>query len=829
MSVKNICVLILWFIPFLQLSAQVTVTGVVIDKVTKEPLPFVNIQALPSGEGASTNLEGVFTLTSWKKVNQLQFTYLGYETYSYSGKSQKGVMVEMDPTGIQIEETVVIAKRRKKKIPKDTLAISLQQLVVDNKENNRPKSFDSYSYKEHTKIEFDFYKLGEKFRNRIMLRPFSYSHEFIDTTDQGAEYLPLLLQEKLSQHYYQSDPPREKNIVLGHYMTGIQNLSATALLDAIFENFDLYDNVIAAGGKSFTSPFSNSGLMTYRYYLNDSMREDGKLYLKLDFSPKAKESLGFNGSAWIDSESYAIKSIEFSLPKQANLNFIGEFKVRQDFEQVDSNKWMLSGENIQVAMNITAKPNSRSLLLKKEMVRGDLEVNQEFAPELFVGEKEIASDSLKGGKEKEWWADNRVAPLTDTEAGVVLLSDSIEKTKAFRNLLWFANLSTTAFLKFGPVEVGRFYQLISWNSIEGIRPKFGIRTNKDWNENMQLWGYMAYGTKDKEFKYFANVRIKLPRKNNNWHILELNYKKDYTFLGQDYEDQQFSHDNMFLALLRTSPLEKIMLLETMKMTYERQWVNGYTTTFTAGTSKFNAVEDVFDFKYINDEGLEDSYEKFNTTEIGFNQHIAFGQTFFENDFYRFDALSKKPILDLKYKLGLKNIAGGDYAFHKLEFSLNQRLPSKLGYTYYTLSGGKIFGESPYPLMFLPVGNQGLYFNGAAYQLMNEFEFAADQYAALSMEHHFDGAIFNRIPLINKLNLRSLVSIKGIIGNAKQSNLDLIVLPDGMRVPENWYIETGFGIENILQLLRVDFYWRVTQRDAPNARNFGITIALGPKL
>ena len=51
----------------------------------------------------------------------------------------------------------------------------------------------------------------------------------------------------------------------------------------------------------------------------------------------------------------------------------------------------------------------------------------------------------------------------------------------------------------------------------------------------------------------------------------------------------------------------------------------------------------------------------------------------------------------------------------------------------------------------------------------------------------------------------------------------------MRVPDNWYIEAGFGIENILQLLRVDFYWRVTQCDAPNAQNFGIKIEIGPKL
>jgi hypothetical protein len=192
-------------------------------------------------------------------------------------------------------------------------------------------------------------------------------------------------------------------------------------------------------------------------------------------------------------------------------------------------------------------------------------------------------------------------------------------------------------------------------------------------------------------------------------------------------------------------------------------------------------------------------------------------------------IASKPIIDLNYKLGLKNIAGGEFAYHKLEMILRQRLSSKIGYTYYRLMAGKIFGDIPYPLMFIPVGNENVYFNGEAYQLMNAFEFAADEYAAFWLEHHFDGAIFNRIPLVRKLNLRSLVSAKALIGNAKDSNLDFIALPDGMRVPENWYVEVGFGIENILQLLRVDFYWRATQRDVPDIQKFGIKISIGPKL
>lgn len=811
-------------------SAQIIVSGTVIDKETKEPLPFVNIQALPTMEGASTDFDGNFQLQITGNLQSLKFSYLGYETYilKVNKTSQKNIIIELNPAGIQMEEAVITASKKKNKIPKDTAAISLQQLLVDHKDENRPKSFDSYHYLEHSIIEFDYFKLSEKFNDRIIFRPFAIIFDYIDTIETGESFLPLLLQEKLSEHYFSSDPKQEKNIVLGQYLTGVQNMSSMVILDDIFESYDLYNNIISAGGKAFTSPFSTTGLLTYRFYMADSLVENGKTYYNLYFSPKSKESIAFTGSSWIDKESYAIKSIEFSIPKQANINFVGDFKVRQEFEELDSSKWILKAESVQVALNPTGKKNAKSLMVKKNMERSDIQVDISINSEVFKGENLELSDSLTS-RSKLWWEENRIQELNVNEEGVLVMSDSIERTRAFKIYTWFGSMASTAFLKAGPVEFGRFYQFVSWNSIEGIRPKMGIRTNSDFSERLQLWGYLAYGTKDKQYKYFANARMMLPKKNNNWHTLEFNYKKDFTFLGQDYEDQQFSHDNMFLAILRSSPLTKIMLMESIKLTHERQWINGYSTKLVVGTNTFFAVPGVFDFIHENEDGSLKYYDKFNTAEIGFDQHIAFGQKFFENTFYRFETFSKKPVIDLSYKLGLKNIAGGQFSYHKLELNFRQRLMSKIGYTYYNINAGKIFGDIPYPLMFIPIGNENFYFNGNAYQMMKGFEFAADEYASFWLEHHFDGLIFNKIPLVNKLKLRSIVIAKALIGNTKKSNLDIIDLPTGMAVPENWYIEAGFGIENILQLLRVDFMWRCTQRDKPDIKTFGIKIAVTPKL
>lgn len=44
------------------------------------------------------------------------------------------------------------------------------------------------------------------------------------------------------------------------------------------------------------------------------------------------------------------------------------------------------------------------------------------------------------------------------------------------------------------------------------------------------------------------------------------------------------------------------------------------------------------------------------------------------------------------------------------------------------------------------------------------------------------------------------------------------LPTELKGLNGFYAEIGFGIENILKLLRVDFSWRLTQKNQPDIKN-----------
>ena len=88
----------------------------------------------------------------------------------------------------------------------------------------------------------------------------------------------------------------------------------------------------------------------------------------------------------------------------------------------------------------------------------------------------------------------------------------------------------------------------------------------------------------------------------------------------------------------------------------------------------------------------------------------------------------------------------------------------------------------------------------------------DTYISGHFEQHFNGLIFNKLPLIKKLNLRSLITFKTVYGTISDANIAINRSNIKYTAPTNRsYYEYGFGLENIgygnIRPLRVDFIWR----------------------
>ncbi len=118
------------------------------------------------------------------------------------------------------------------------------------------------------------------------------------------------------------------------------------------------------------------------------------------------------------------------------------------------------------------------------------------------------------------------------------------------------------------------------------------------------------------------------------------------------------------------------------------------------------------------------------------------------------------------------------------------------------------GALPFPLLQLHNGNETYAYDAAAFNLMNYYEFVSDEYATVSITHHFNGYFLNKVPLMNKLKWREVISGKAVAGRLNNKSYEIMNFPSTLSNLEKPYYEAGVGIENIFQLLRIDFLWRM---------------------
>ena len=79
-----------------------------------------------------------------------------------------------------------------------------------------------------------------------------------------------------------------------------------------------------------------------------------------------------------------------------------------------------------------------------------------------------------------------------------------------------------------------------------------------------------------------------------------------------------------------------------------------------------------------------------------------------------------------------------------------------------------------------------------------------------VEHHWEGLLFDRIPLIKKLKWRLVTTGRVTYGAISSRHNSAMLLPTFTKQFGNVpYTELAVGIENIFKVGRVDLVWRVT--------------------
>lgn len=806
--------LIIFFILILKFTfAQETVVrGRVTDATTNEPIPFANVKFKGTSVGTTTDFEGYYTLKTSARVDSLQASYLGY--YSRTKKVRLGTSQVIDfqlpASSVGIREITVLAG--------ENPALRIIRNAQRNRDKYNKRSLDAYQLENYTKIQIDVDNISENFKKKKILKPITSLFDSLEVLagEDGKAHLPVFYSENISDVYYIKNPvERKKEIIKASKVTaiGIQDGMLTSqFTGATFEEYNFNQNKLILFNKEFLSPIADNALLFYDFYLLDSTYIDSFYCYKIKVKPKNNKDLLFTGTVWITDSTFALKQVNLEIPQSVNINFLEKVQIQQELIPTTADAWVPVKARIIVDFaDVTQK--TVGMIAKLYFSCRNVVVNQPKELKFYEHQLVLKEDALE--KSADYWNENRHEKLTATDISVYNMIDTIRNIPRVKTYVDVFYTLVTGYRTIGKVDLGPYISLYSYNNIEGHKIRIGGRTNIDFSNKWILRGYLAYGTRDQQFKYNAQVERILSR--TNWTKVGVQRREDIDQVGVQYDfDDSPSFDNEQSSLyVTTSQISRFALLN--RKTENRIWME---SEFKKGYTQRITLQNIDYRHYFNntaDTGINSHtfQNDFTTSELVFETRLAPNEYHVLNDNQRLSlgTTIKAPIVVLKYTLGLKNFLNSNMNYGRVSVTVNQRLRMGfLGYSRYIFTAGKVLTRAPYTLLEVHRGNQTPFFAYATFNMMNFFEFISDEFVSLDYVHHFEGLFFNRVPLLKALKWRELITLRAVYGTLSQKNNNPVIQNTFSVLKDKPYVEAGFGISNILKFVRVDFIYRLTYTD-----------------
>ncbi|WP_299255876.1 DUF5686 and carboxypeptidase-like regulatory domain-containing protein [uncultured Aquimarina sp.] len=809
---------------------QTKVSGHVYDS-NKQAVPFANIVFVNSTIGTITDENGKFYMESDQNHNSVKVSFIGFETKTIklSKRTTYNMEVVLEEEAASLDEVVIYKGKTSKK---NNPAIDILRKIWDNRRENGVKKFKQYNYDKYEKLEFDLNTIDSALVNSRIFNGMEFIFEDIDTSRiTGKTYLPIFLNEAISKVYGDNELNELKEVLQGNKNAGFSdNQTLIAFVKDLYSDYDIYDNYLKFFDKSFTSPLSRTGVNVYNYVLSDSAYIGDKWCYNIIYYPRRKNELTFKGDFWVNDTTWAIKEINLEVTKSANINWVKDLYIEQEFDVLNDSIFLITKDYFQSDFAFNKKEKSRGVYGKRTTLYDNYKFDQKKGRKFYQSQVDPYNQEIYN-RDDSFWTNSRMEDLNKDEQKVYKLLDTLKTVKAFKRLYNIGTILATGYVEFNGWDFGPLFSTVGYNTIEGFRLRAGGRTYFTANDQWRIEGYGAYGFRDNKFKYGLSGKYLVDRKSRL--IISAGNRRDVEQLGasltntNDVEGRSLASSSI-IATGDNSRLTSINLSAfSMQIEPRKNFTLGVTGSFR--TLK-PADDDLFSLDFIDPDTGEIKSE-IKQAEIGTSLAYYPGR---KTTGYGVDRVIVNDgdfaQLFLNYSVGLDHILESDFEYQKLQFFYRQPWNiGGFGVLNSSLEVGKTFGEVPLGLLSVIPGNQTYLSIQNTFPLLNFYEFVTDTYAAVHMEHNFNGRIFSRIPLLRKLNLRELVGIRGVWGELSDENiaLDASGFLQTVGAPDDEiYWEYSVGVGNIFKIFRIDFHFRGNYFDNPDARDFGVTGSFG---
>ena len=816
------------FFSVLASFSQTKVSGYIYD-VNNEPLPFANVIFKNSSEGTITDENGKFYMESDQTWDTLIISFVGFETLEVPLEQKVNYNLSFTLVeGNTLDEVVIVRGRQPKK---NNPAVDILKKIWDNRRSNGVKMFKQFEYDKYEKVEFDLNTIDSALIRSKLFRGMEFVFDQVDTSRvTGKTYLPVFINEAVSKVYGDNEIGKEKEVLRGNKNSGFSdNQVIIDFVSGLYADFDVYDNYLKFFDKSFVSPLSKTGINTYNYVLSDSAFIDNKWCYNIIYYPRRKNELTFKGDFWVNDSTYAIKEINLQASKSANINWVKEIYIEQEFEVLNDSVFLIKRDYMLSDFAMNKKEKSRGIYGKRTTLYDNFVFDQKKDPD-FYDEEVYSYDKDIYDRDDDFWEENRLESLNQDERGVYKMLDTLKTVKKFKTLYNIGSILASGYVEFPSInfDYGPIFSTFGFNDVEGLRLRAGGRTYFSRNDLFRLEGFTAYGFKDDKFKYGISAKWLLDKKNRI--IISGGNRRDVEQIGASLTTSTdvLGRSLASSAVVGTGNNDKLTNINLSVLAIEMEPWRNFVMRLGGNYRTLESASPTFSLDYFDPEsptGVSSEVKQFEST---FSLFYYPGRKMTGYGVERREANDTFGRFFAQISLGDKNLFNSDFNYTKLQFSYTQ--PWQLGgfgRLFSTIELGKTYGDVPLGLLSVVPGNQSYFSIYNSFSQLDFYEFVTDTYVSVFLQHNFNGRFFSRIPWLRKLNLREFVSIRGVWGDISQGNRDLNASGLLYQAPSNeMYYEYSFGVGNIFKVFRIDFNFRGNYLDLPDARKFGVTGTFG---
>jgi hypothetical protein len=634
----------------------------------------------------------------------------------------------------------------------------------------------------------------------------------LDTARQGILYLS----ESLSKYYYQ-DPDRAKEVMISSIKSGEKDVFTANRFD-IFK-FDVYEEYYQFA-RTIPSPISDRALSHYKYMLESSTyNDDGEKIYKIRVIPTSTSEPLLDGHIYIADVSFNVTSFDCRVSGGALRGTIFDsLAIKQVYVPVD-------GPELRRLLSQVVEFRGGAFGFKIGGTFSYVFSNYNLKPDLtgiFEKREAFSVDNKALNTNLDFWQGVRPVPLTPDESKDYVFKDSLAKiwkskpfldsvdraNNVFKPLKLLTGYSYQNSFKDYAISLPSVTTALAFNPVEGWNYSLPIKYTKN-DSLLRKWNLtplVSYGISDKEWK----PSFSIARTYDNYTGAEW-----YASIGRFYK--QFDNRDPISKVTNTAnnlllKINRIRLydLRMISAGWKKEIANGIYLDANFGYEHRKPLQNNTEYSIFYEEKIYDSNrpKDIDTMAYNENRYLNSDVTLTFRPFQSYSSYpnlkvvqeSPWPIIDVAFNFGYALTDGfNTFLFTKLGIR-DSYLPTGLwGYTSYRLGAGtNLLKKQTYFADYYHPGANGLRLpwasNRLGFNLMNFYSYSTNQsFLEIFWKHHFDGRIFDHLPLIKKTSLKEVIGVNTFYDAIAGS-----------------YVELTVGIENFkigpIKIFDLEYSW-----------------------